>query len=46
MVGGGCAGVCSTVRVTIPIGYPGILSVDAFDVTRRADLPDTEAVGR
>lgn len=43
--GGDCAGVCADVRVSIPIGYPGILSVHAFDVTRRADLPVTQAVG-
>jgi hypothetical protein len=39
--GGACHGVCSSVTVSIPFGYPGIASVDLLQVTRTADMPET-----
>jgi hypothetical protein len=36
----GCAGACSSVRVRIPFGLPGVITAGAFTVTRHADLPE------
>jgi hypothetical protein len=37
--GGGCAGVCSTVRVGIPVGLPGFAAITYIPVARTADFP-------
>ncbi|NLT55770.1 MAG: pilus assembly protein [Actinomycetales bacterium] len=35
----GCMGVCSAVRVSIPLGYPGVMEISRIQVTRTADFP-------
>jgi Flp pilus assembly protein TadG len=37
----GCMGVCSSVRVSVPLGYPGWFELGRFDVTRSADFPES-----
>jgi hypothetical protein len=35
----GCAGICTTVRVGVPIGLPGFITITYLPISRTADFP-------
>lgn len=35
----GCAGICSTVEVSVPLGFPGVVELSQITITRSADFP-------
>jgi hypothetical protein len=37
----GCEGVCGTVEVSVPLGFPGAVELSRVHITRTADFPAT-----